>query len=127
MILFVNLLILSEAPSTNMCLLICCVLLSLWPSTAVVLPDEQRLVHELFNANNYDNSVRPVMNASNNVVVMFGYTLIQIMDMVSGCDVRIYPHLNHGYGKQGRIQEGAHTARAPLPKIGKNMFFCVKS
>ena len=84
MTLFVNLMMLSRTPSTNMCLLIiCCVLLSLWPSTAVVVPDEQRLVHELFNANKYDNSVRPVMNASQNVVVMFGYTLIQIMDMVS--------------------------------------------
>lgn len=45
------------------------------------LPDEQRLLLKLFE--NYDTSVRPVFNSSKNVVVNFGFTLIQIMDMVS--------------------------------------------
>ncbi|CAI9719259.1 neuronal acetylcholine receptor subunit beta-4-like [Octopus vulgaris] len=43
------------------------------------LPDEQRLLLKLFD--NYDTSVRPVYNSSKNVVVTFGFTLIQIMDM----------------------------------------------
>ena len=46
-----------------------------------VIPDEQRLLNKVFRA--YDNSVRPVYNATSNVVVRFGLTLIQIMDMVS--------------------------------------------
>ena len=46
-----------------------------------VIPDEQRLLNRVFKA--YDNSVRPVYNATTNVVVRFGLTLIQIMDMVS--------------------------------------------
>ena len=45
------------------------------------MPDEQRLLMKMFRV--YDNSVRPVYNATNNVVVKFGLTLIQIMDMVS--------------------------------------------
>ena len=53
----------------------------------VMLPDEQRLVNELFNKSNYDNTVRPVMNASYSVEVKFGFTLIQIMDMVSPAHV----------------------------------------
>lgn len=47
------------------------------------LPDEQRLVGKLFNKLTYDNSVRPVFNSSENVVVGFGFSLIQVMDMVS--------------------------------------------
>jgi hypothetical protein len=31
---------------------------------------------------NYDNAVRPVINASQSITVGFGFTLIQIMDMV---------------------------------------------
>lgn len=46
-----------------------------------VVPDEQRLLNKIYR--NYDNSVRPVYNATHNVVVKFGLTLIQIMDMVS--------------------------------------------
>ena len=46
-----------------------------------VIPDEQRLLRKMFRT--YDNSVRPVYNATSNVVVNFGLTLIQIMDMVS--------------------------------------------
>ena len=46
-----------------------------------VIPDEQRLLMKMFRT--YDNSVRPVYNATSNVVVNFGLTLIQIMDMVS--------------------------------------------
>ncbi|XP_021375385.1 neuronal acetylcholine receptor subunit alpha-10-like [Mizuhopecten yessoensis] len=45
------------------------------------LPDEQRLVGKLFDKLTYDNSVRPVFNSSENVVVGFGFSLIQIMDM----------------------------------------------
>ncbi|XP_052792028.1 neuronal acetylcholine receptor subunit alpha-10-like [Mya arenaria] len=45
------------------------------------LPDEQALMHRLFNEQQYDNSVRPVFNSSKNVEVQFGFTLIQIMDM----------------------------------------------
>ncbi|KAL3865422.1 hypothetical protein ACJMK2_042812 [Sinanodonta woodiana] len=46
-----------------------------------VLPDEQKLLNKLFNEQAYDNSVRPVYNSSRNVEVIFGFTLIQIMDM----------------------------------------------
>ena len=46
-----------------------------------VIPDEQRLLNKVFR--NYDHSVRPVFNATNSVMVKFGLTLIQIMDMVS--------------------------------------------
>ncbi|WAQ99872.1 ACH1-like protein [Mya arenaria] len=45
------------------------------------LPDEQALMHRLFNDQQYDNSVRPVFNSSENVEVQFGFTLIQVMDM----------------------------------------------
>lgn len=45
------------------------------------IPDEQRLLNKMFRI--YDHSVRPVYNATSNVVVKFGLTLIQIMDMVS--------------------------------------------
>lgn len=45
------------------------------------LPDEQRLQNQIFR--NYDNSVRPVFNASSSLTVHFGLTLIQIMNMVS--------------------------------------------
>lgn len=48
-----------------------------------LLPDEQVLLGKLFNEQQYDNSVRPVFNSSKNVEVMVGFTLIQIMDMVS--------------------------------------------
>ena len=47
-----------------------------------VLPDEHDLLQKLFNNQSYDSSVRPVFNSSHNVVVTFGFTLIQIMDMV---------------------------------------------
>ena len=46
-----------------------------------LVPDEQRLLQKLFR--NYDNSVRPVYNATTSVVVRFGLALVQIMDMVS--------------------------------------------
>lgn len=49
--------------------------------TSRPLPDEQELFKKLFNDQQYDNSVRPVYNSSENVVVEFGFTLIQIMDM----------------------------------------------
>lgn len=45
------------------------------------VPDEQRLLAKIYR--NYDNSVRPVYNATNNVIVKFGLSLIQIIDMVS--------------------------------------------
>lgn len=48
-----------------------------------LLPDEQVLLGKLFNEQQYDNSVRPVFNSSKNVEVNVGFTLIQIMDMVS--------------------------------------------
>lgn len=48
-----------------------------------LLPDEQALLSKLFNEQQYDNSVRPVFNSSKNVEVMIGFTLVQIMDMVS--------------------------------------------
>ena len=44
------------------------------------LPDEQRLLARLLH--NYDNSGRPVFNASHAITVKFGLTLIQIADMV---------------------------------------------
>jgi nicotinic acetylcholine receptor len=47
------------------------------------LPDEHRLLQKNFRSRNYDNSVRPVYNATTSVAVTFGLTLIQIMDMVS--------------------------------------------
>lgn len=52
-------------------------------SSDEVLPDEQKLLRKLFNDQSYDNSVRPVFNSSDNVMVSFGFTLIQIMDMVN--------------------------------------------
>lgn len=50
-----------------------------------LLPDEQKLLNNLglFDAEIYDKSVRSVFNASKTVVVDFGFTLIQIVDMVS--------------------------------------------
>uniref|UniRef100_X2B6Z0 Neurotransmitter-gated ion-channel ligand-binding domain-containing protein n=1 Tax=Capitella teleta TaxID=283909 RepID=X2B6Z0_CAPTE len=45
------------------------------------VPDEQRLLNRVFRANRYDNSIRPVFNATTSVMVKFGLTLIQIMDM----------------------------------------------
>lgn len=45
------------------------------------LPDEQRLLMKLLK--NYDSNVRPAMNSSVSVEVTFGFSLIQIMDMVS--------------------------------------------
>lgn len=68
---------------SSVLLFVYCFILQTLQILAVVLPDEQRLVEELFNKNKYDNSVRPVINASHSVVVKFGYSLIQIMDMVS--------------------------------------------
>ena len=47
------------------------------------IPDEQRLMSRVFRSKSYDNSVRPVYNATDNVVVNFSVTLIQVMDMVS--------------------------------------------
>lgn len=52
-------------------------------SSDEVLPDEQKLLRKLFNDQSYDNSVRPVFNSSDSVMVSFGFTLIQIMDMVN--------------------------------------------
>ena len=46
------------------------------------LPDEHDLLLKLFDNQSYDSSVRPVYNSSKNVEVTFGFTLIQIMDMV---------------------------------------------
>ncbi|KAI0214555.1 Neuronal acetylcholine receptor subunit alpha-4 [Lamellibrachia satsuma] len=44
-----------------------------------MVPDEQRLIRKLMRG--YDSSARPVFNASQNVAVNFGLTLIQIIDM----------------------------------------------
>lgn len=52
------------------------------------VPDEQRLLTKIYR--NYDNSVRPVYNATNNVVVKFGLSLIQIIDMVSDFLVKVH-------------------------------------
>ncbi|XP_025078016.1 neuronal acetylcholine receptor subunit alpha-10-like isoform X2 [Pomacea canaliculata] len=43
------------------------------------LPDEQRLLAKLLH--NYNSNVRPVINSSHSVEVVFGFSLIQIMDM----------------------------------------------
>lgn len=51
------------------------------------IPDEQRLLNRVFRGNRYDNSIRPVFNATTSVIVKFGLTLIQIMDMVSRSDL----------------------------------------
>jgi hypothetical protein len=40
-------------------------------------------MQKIITDQHYDNSVRPVYNSSRNVEVSFGFTLIQIMDMVS--------------------------------------------
>jgi len=45
------------------------------------MPDEQRLLMKLLRS--YDPGIRPVFNVSQNVVVNFSLTLVQIMDMVS--------------------------------------------
>jgi len=44
------------------------------------MPDEQRLLTTLLRT--YDPGIRPVFNVSQNVVVNFSLTLVQIMDMV---------------------------------------------
>ena len=44
------------------------------------MPDEQRLLIKLLRS--YDPGIRPVLNVSDNVVVNFSLTLVQIMDMV---------------------------------------------
>lgn len=51
------------------------------------LPDEQRLLAKLLH--NYNSNVRPVINSSHSVEVVFGFSLIQIMDMVS---ILVYHH-----------------------------------
>ncbi len=51
------------------------------PSQKRLVPDEQRLLEKIFK--HYEPSVRPVYDATNSVMVEFGVTLIQIMDMVS--------------------------------------------
>ena len=47
------------------------------------MADEKRLATVLLDPLNYDNTVRPVYNASHKVSVGFEVALIQIMDMVS--------------------------------------------
>lgn len=47
----------------------------------VRIPDEQRLLRKILR--HYDNSVRPVYETNQTVVVNFSLTLVQIMDMVS--------------------------------------------
>ena len=42
-------------------------------------PEEQRLIKDLFA--HYDPSVRPVYNGSHSVLITFGVTLVQVMDM----------------------------------------------
>lgn len=44
------------------------------------IPDEQRLLENILD--NYNTAARPVFNASRNVTVSFGMTLIHISDMV---------------------------------------------
>ena len=44
------------------------------------IPDEQRLISKLLRG--YDTAARPVFNASKSVVIEFGFSLIQIYDMV---------------------------------------------
>ena len=61
------------------------------------VPDEQRLLARI--SHNYDANVRPVYNATDSVVVTFGMSLIQLVDMVSlshytscvvmGLDIRV--------------------------------------
>jgi len=45
------------------------------------MPDEQRLLVKLLRS--YDPGIRPVFNVSQNIVVNFSLTLVQIMDMVT--------------------------------------------
>lgn len=45
--------------------------------------DEQKLLEHIFVINDYDSNSRPVYNSTQNVEVTFGFTLIQILDMVS--------------------------------------------
>ena len=47
------------------------------------VPDEQRLLSKVLH--NYNKNVRPVFRSNDSVAVTLGFTLIQIMDMVSGC------------------------------------------
>lgn len=44
------------------------------------IPDEQRLLEKILD--NYNTAARPVYNASRNVTISYGMTLIQISDMV---------------------------------------------
>ena len=45
-----------------------------------IVPDEQRLMTKLLRG--YDTASRPVYNASTPVVIEFGFSLVQIFDMV---------------------------------------------
>lgn len=47
----------------------------------IYIPDEQRLYQKLMSS--YEKAVRPVLRASDPVVVKLGITLTQIMDVVS--------------------------------------------
>ncbi|GBM79645.1 hypothetical protein AVEN_184206-2-1, partial [Araneus ventricosus] len=46
---------------------------------------EKRLVDKLMRG--YDNTVRPVKNASTAIVIRLGITLTQIFDLVSNLDI----------------------------------------
>jgi hypothetical protein len=49
-------------------------------NTRRIIPDEQRLMSKLLRG--YDTASRPVYNASTPVVIEFGFSLVQIFDMV---------------------------------------------
>jgi len=62
-------------------------------SSREAMPDEQRLLVKLLKS--YDPGIRPVFNVSQNVVVNFSLTLVQIMDMVKKCSQSVSQSISH--------------------------------
>ena len=78
---------------TSHCTSGCNFLLAPVADTTRQLPDEQRLLTRLMRS--YESGARPVVSANSSVTVEFGFTLIQIMDMVRISVVRYVRLVNH--------------------------------
>lgn len=93
-------------------------------ASARVIPDEQRLLNKVFK--NYDQSVRPVFNATKNVVVSFGLTLIQIMDMVSASFIIIVLNVFYQIMEGQRVRVALFCCGNYISKTWQNFvgLFC---
>lgn len=54
---------------------------------------EERLISDIFNKRLYEPLARPVADEKNAVIVYFGLSLQQLINVV--CTARIYPHQPH--------------------------------